>query len=131
MAGKKEIEEIFSKSVRSGRRTYFDTFVTAYNRIQDNDNPFIYYFWDTHFKIQTTPFKYNKFIYSQFNGSDDLKVDISSDDFPAVKFDWNWINNTKSLAWNYFPNSNFTPLLDSAFDIELSLLLSFTFNSFK
>ena len=76
--------------------------------MQDNDNPFIYYFWDTHFKIQTTPFKYNKFIYSQFNGSDDLKVDITSDDFPAVKFDWNWINNTKSLAWNYFPNSNFT-----------------------
>ena len=92
----------------TGRRTYFDTFVTAYNRIQDNDNPFIYYFWDTHFKIQTTPFKYNKFIYSQFNGSDDLKVDITSDDFPAVKFDWNWINNTKSLAWNYFPNSNYT-----------------------
>ena len=92
----------------TGRRTYFDTFVTAFNRMQDNDNPFIYYFWDTHFKIQTSPFKYNKFIYSQFNGSDDLKVDISSDDFPAVKFDWNWINNTKSLAWNYFPNSNFT-----------------------
>ena len=92
----------------TGRRTYFDTFVTAFNRMQDNDNPFIYYFWDTHFKIQTTPFKYNKFIYSQFNGSDDLKVDITSDDFPAVKFDWNWINNTKSLAWNYFPNSNFT-----------------------
>ena len=92
----------------TGRRTYFDTFVTAFNRMQGNDNPFIYYFWDTHFKIQTTPFKYNKFIYSQFNGSDDLKVDITSDDFPAVKFDWNWINNTKSLAWNYFPNSNFT-----------------------
>ena len=92
----------------TGRRTYFDTFVTAFNRMQDNDNPFIYYFWDTHFKIQTSPFKYNKFIYSQFNGSDDLKVDITSDDFPAVKFDWNWINNTKSLAWNYFPNSNFT-----------------------
>ena len=92
----------------TGRRTYFDTFVTAYNRIQDNDNPFIYYFWDTHFKIQTTPIKYNKFIYSQFNGSDDLKVDITSDDFPSVKFDWNWINNTKSLAWNYFPNSNYT-----------------------
>jgi len=92
----------------TGRRTYFDTFVTAFNRIQDNENPFIYYFWDTHFKVQTTPFKYNKFIYSQFNGSDDLKVDIISDDFPAVKFDWNWINNTKSLAWNYFPNSNFT-----------------------
>ncbi len=92
----------------TGRRTYFDTFVTAYNRIQDNDNPFIYYFWDTHIKIQTTPFKYNKFIYSQFNGSDDLKVDITSDDFPSVKFDWNWINNTKSLSWNYFPNSNYT-----------------------
>ncbi len=94
--------------ILTGRRTYFDTFVTAFNRIQENDNPFIYYFWDTHFKIQTTPFKYNKFIYSQFNGSDDLKVDINSDDFPSVKFDWNWTNNTKSLAWNYFPNSNFT-----------------------
>ena len=94
--------------ILTGRRTYFDTFVTAYNRIQENENPFIYYFWDTHFKVQTSPFKYNKFIYSQFNGSDDLKVDLKSDEFPAVKFDWNWINKTKSLAWNYFPNSNFT-----------------------
>ena len=28
----------------TGRRTYFDTFVTAFNRMQGNDNPFIYYF---------------------------------------------------------------------------------------
>ena len=92
----------------TGRRTYFDTFVTAYNKIQGNENPFIYYFWDTHFKIQTTPFKYNKFIYSQFNGSDDLAVNIDADGFPSVVFDWNWVNNTKSLSWNFFPNSNYT-----------------------
>ena len=92
----------------TGRRTYFDTFVSAYNEIQGNENPFIYYFWDTHFKIQTTPFKYNKFIYSQFNGSDDLAVNIDGEGFPSVVFDWNWVNNTKSLSWNFFPNSNYT-----------------------
>ena len=62
----------------TGRRTYFDQFVSAYNRIQGNDNPFTYYFWDTHLKVQTTPLKYNKFIYSQFNGSDNLSVNISA-----------------------------------------------------
>jgi len=92
----------------TGRRTYFDKFVSAYNSMRGNDNPFVYYFWDTHLKIQTTPLKYNKFIYSQFNGSDNLSVNISAEDFPSVNFDWNWINSTKSLAWNFFPNSNYT-----------------------
>ena len=92
----------------TGRRTYFDQFVSAYNNIQGNDNPFTYYFWDTHLKIQTEPFKYNKFVYSQFNGSDNLSVNISAEDFPSVNFDWGWINSTKSLAWNFFPNSNYT-----------------------
>ena len=92
----------------TGRRTYFDQFVSAYNGIRGNENPFIYYFWDTHLKVQTTLFKYNKFVYSQFNGSDNLSVSISAEDFPRVNFDWDWINSTKSLAWNFFPNSNYT-----------------------
>ena len=113
----------------SGRRTYFDKFVTAYNDMQDNNNPFIYYFWDTHLKVQTEPFKYNKFIYSQFNGSDDLTVNISGADFPGVNFDWNWINSTKSFAWNFFPNSNYfintmlsktEYVFDVAFEIDFS-----------
>ena len=92
----------------TGRRTYFDQIVSAYNGIRGNENPFIYYFWDTHLKVQTTLFKYNKFVYSQFNGSDNLSVSISAEDFPRVNFDWDWINSTKSLAWNFFPNSNYT-----------------------
>ena len=113
----------------TGRRTYFDKFVTTYNNINDNDNPFTYYFWDTHLKVQTEPFKYNKFIYSQFNGSDNLSVNISGKDFPGVNFDWNWINSTKSLSWDFFPNSNYFVstmlskteyVFDVAFEIDFS-----------
>jgi len=91
----------------SGRRTYFDQFVKAWYNSKDETSPFDYYFWDTHFKIQTSPFKYHKFIYSQFNGSDNLFVSITADDFPQVNFDWDWTNATNSLEWKFYPNSNY------------------------
>ena len=91
----------------SGRRTYFDQFVNAYYNSQNESSPFDYYFWDTHFKIQTSPFKYHKFIYSQFNGSDNLFINITGDNFPTINFDWDWINSTNSFKWNFYPNSNY------------------------
>ena len=113
----------------SGRRTYFDKFVSIYNNMQGNNNPFDYYFWDTHIKLQSTPFKYNKFVYSQFNGSDNLSVNIAAEDFPSVKFDWNWINSTKSLSWKFFPNSNYlveTMLSETEYNFGVDFEIDFS-----
>ena len=113
----------------SGRRTYFDKFVSIYNDIQGNNNPFDYYFWDTHIKLQSTPFKYNKFVYSQFNGSDNLSVNIAAEDFPSVKFDWNWVNSTKSLSWKFFPNSNYlveTMLSETEYNFGVDFEIDFS-----
>ena len=115
----------------SARRTYFDQFVNEYYRSKDETSPFNYYFWDTHFKIQTSPFKYHQFIYSQFNGSDNLFINITAEDFPEINFDWDWINSTNSLKWNFYPNSNYLVetmisrteyRFDVAFEIDFSTI---------
>ena len=113
----------------SGRRTYFDQFVKAYYNSKDETSPFDYYFWDTHFKIQTSPFKYHKFIYSQFNGSDNLFVQITAEDFPQVNFDWDWINSTNSLEWKYYPNSNYfveTMISRTKYQFDVGFEIDFT-----
>lgn len=113
----------------SGRRTYFDQFVKAYYNSRDETSPFDYYFWDTHFKIQTSPIKYHKFIYSQFNGSDNLFVNITAEDFPQVNFDWDWINSTNSFEWKYYPNSNYfveTMISRTKYQFDVGFEVDFT-----
>ena len=91
----------------SGRRTYFDQFVSLYYKIIDEQEPFNYYFWDTHIKLKTSPNQFNQIIYSQFSGKDDLYLSIGGGDFPGIEFSWDWGNSTKSLIWKYIPNSNY------------------------
>jgi len=91
----------------SGRRTYFDQFISLYYWLKDEDPPFNYYFWDTHIKLKTSPNKYNQFQYSQFSGKDDLYMSIGGSDFPGIDFSWDWGNSTKSLLWKYLPNSSY------------------------
>ncbi len=91
----------------SGRRTYFDQFVSLYYTLKDESEPFNYYFWDTHIKFKTSPNKNNQIIYSQFSGKDDLFLSIGGGDFPGIDFSWDWGNSTKSLIWKYIPNSNY------------------------
>ena len=113
----------------SARRTYFDRLVTAWNNYQGNATPFNYYFRDTHFKVQTSPFKYHKFVYSQFNGKDDLFVDLEADDFPSIGFDWEWVNSTKSLIWKFFPNSNYlieTQISETNYNFDVEFEVDFS-----
>lgn len=91
----------------SGRRTYFDQFISLYYWFKDDTPPFNYYFWDTHIKLKTSPNKYNQFQYSQFSGKDDFYMSIGGSDFPGIDFSWDWGNSTKSLLWKYLPNSSY------------------------
>lgn len=91
----------------SGRRTYFDKFVDLYYSSKDETSPFIYYFWDTHFKAKTAINPNNILTYSQFSGRDDLAMSLGGGGFSEIEFNWNWGNATKQLGWKYIPNSNY------------------------
>ena len=87
--------------ILSARRTYFDKFVSLYYTFQNENEPFIYYFWDIHLKGLINLNPNNQISYSQFSGKDDLSIIFGGDDFPAIDFAWDWGNSTKILSWKY------------------------------
>ncbi len=89
----------------SGRRTYFDKFVSMYYDYQNEEEPGNYYFWDTHIKLKTSLNSNNQFIYSQFSGKDNLGLGIEG--LANIDFIWDWGNSTKTVCWRYIPNSNY------------------------
>ena len=91
----------------SGRRTYFDKFVSLYYNIIDESEPLNYYFWDTHIKLKTAINDNNQLLYSQFSGNDDLFLSFGGDGFPEIGFNWDWGNYTNNLTWKYIPRSNY------------------------
>jgi len=115
----------------SARRTYFDKFVDLYYDLKDDTSPFNYYFWDTHFKANTSINNTNRLIYSQFSGKDNLYINIGGDDFPGIDFDWDWGNSTKNLTWRYIPNSNYlivTALSKTRYNFNVNFAVDFNPN---
>jgi hypothetical protein len=115
----------------SGRRTYFDQFVKLYYTLQDGESPFDYYFGDIHFKAKTSLNANNQLIYSQFSGSDDLYMSIGGDDFPGIRFNWDWGNATKNLTWKYIPNSTYfvnTSISQTKYIFDVDFSVSFISN---
>jgi hypothetical protein len=116
----------------SGRRTYFDQFVTAYYKMQDETEPFKYYFWDTHIKLKTAPTRNHQFIYSQFSGNDNLFMSVGGEGFPAIEFNWDWGNYTNNLTWKYIPNSNYyveSRLSQTIYDFDVDFKIDFVTDS--
>ena len=90
----------------SGRRTYFDKFVSMYYDYLNETEPGNYYFWDTHIKLSTSINQNHRFLYSQFSGKDNLFLGIEG--LANINFDWDWGNSTKNISWRYIPKSNYT-----------------------
>ena len=113
----------------SGRRTYFDKFVSLYYDIKDETEPANYYFWDTHIKLKTAINSNNQISYSQFSGKDNLVLGIEG--LANIDFDWDWGNSTKTISWRYIPNSNYiatTRLSKTSYDFDVNFEIDFNPN---
>ncbi len=116
----------------SGRRTYFDQFVSAYYKMKDETEPFKYYFWDTHIKMKTAPTLNHQFTYSQFSGNDNLFMSVGGEGFPAIEFNWDWGNYTNNLTWKFIPNSNYfieSRLSQTIYDFDVDFQIDFVTDS--
>jgi len=114
----------------SGRRTYFDKFVSLYYDYIDDEEPGNYFFWDTHIKLKTSLNQNNQLIYSQFAGKDNLGLGIQG--LANINFDWDWGNSTKSLSWRYIPNSNYlitTRLSQTKYKFDVNFEVDFNPNT--
>ncbi len=114
----------------SGRRTYFDKFVSMYYNYIEEEEPGNYYFWDTHIKLKTSLNQNNQLIYSQFAGKDNLGLGIKG--LANINFDWDWGNSTRSLSWRYIPNSNYlvtTRLSQTKYKFDVNFEVDFNPNT--
>ena len=110
----------------SGRRTYFDKFVSLYYDYKDEEEPGNYYFWDTHIKMKTAINQNNQLIYSQFSGKDNLVLGLEG--LANIDFDWNWGNRTQNISWRYIPNNNYivtTSLSKTQYDFDVDFEIDF------
>ena len=110
----------------SGRRTYFDKFVSLYYDYKDEEGPGNYYFWDTHIKMKTAINQNNQLIYSQFSGKDNLVLGLEG--LANIDFDWDWGNRTQNLSWRYIPNDNYivtTKLSKTQYDFDVDFQIDF------
>ncbi len=110
----------------SGRRTYFDKFVSLYYDYRDEEEPGNYYFWDTHIKMKTSINQNNQLIYSQFSGKDNLALGLEG--LANIDFDWDWGNRTQNLSWRYIPNSNYivtTRLSKTQYNFDVDFEIDF------
>ncbi len=110
----------------SGRRTYFDKFVSLYYDYKDEEEPGNYYFWDTHIKMKTAINQNNQLIYSQFSGKDNLALGLEG--LANIDFDWNWGNRTQNISWRYIPNNNYivtTSLSKTQYDFDVDFEIDF------
>ena len=113
----------------SGRRTYFDKFVSMYYNYKEEDEPGNYYFWDTHIKLKTAINPNNQITYSQFSGKDNLALGLEG--LANIDFDWDWGNSTKTISWRYIPNSNYiatTSLSKTSYDFDVNFEVDFNPN---
>ena len=110
----------------SGRRTYFDKFVSLYYDYKDEEEPGNYYFWDTHIKLKMESNQNNQFIYSQFSGKDNLVLGLEG--LANIDFDWDWGNRTQNITWRYIPNNNYivtTGLSKTQYDFDVDFGIDF------
>ena len=110
----------------SGRRTYFDKFVSLYYDYRDEEEPGNYYFWDTHIKLKMAINQNNQLIYSQFSGKDNLVLGLEG--LANIDFDWDWGNRTQNISWRYIPNNNYivtTRLSKTQYDFDVDFEIDF------
>jgi len=84
----------------SGRRTYFDALVWAYNNIWSDTISMPYYFYDGIAKINFNPSPENRFTLAALGGSDVLQFEENFQGGTAdEKIELDWGNRGASLRW--------------------------------
>ena len=84
----------------SGRRTYFDALVWAYNKIWSDTISMPYYFYDGIAKVNFNPSPENRFTFAALGGSDVLQFEENFQGSGAdEKIELDWGNRGASLRW--------------------------------
>jgi hypothetical protein len=113
----------------SFRRTYFDQLAKLYYFVSNKNQNWLYYFWDSQFKIHSDLDERHRLTFSCYNGKDRLRFLFEPNFDSQVDFDWAWGNHTYSLKWRYVPNSRFfseTSLAYSQYAFDLDVVFANT-----